>query len=94
MTVRGQHSTPVNTVTLADGDTKALIGAAIGDLSADEACNPSHVYARILRKAIQKGLVLDELHLGDVLIALRNAGYGVDQKTGLLRGNSALSAVV
>ena len=71
-------------LTLANGDTNTLIRAAIDELSADEACNPSHVYARTLRKAIQKGLVLDELHLGDVLIALRNAGYSVDRKTGLL----------
>ena len=82
------------TVTLANGDTDALIRAAIDELSADEACNPSHVYARILRKAIQKGLVLDELHLGDVLIALRNAGYSVDRKTGLLYGNIAHSSVL
>ncbi len=82
------------TVTLANGDTDALIMAAIDELSADEACNPSHVYARILRKAIQKGLVLDELHLGDVLIALRNTGYGVDAKTGLLYGDIADSAVL
>ena len=81
-------------VTLANGDTDALISAAIGELSADEACNPSHVYARILRKAIRKGLVLDDLHLGDVLIALRNAGYGVDRKTGLLYGDIAHSAVL
>ena len=81
-------------VTLANGDTDELIGAAIDELSADEACHPSHVYARILRKAIQKGLVLDELHLGDVLIVLRNAGYGVDRKTGLLRGNVAQSGVL
>ena len=82
------------TVTLANGDTDALIMAAIDELSADEACNPSHVYARILRKAIQKGLVLDDLHLGDVLIALRNAGYGVDAKTGLLYSDIAHSGVL
>ena len=80
--------------TLANGDTDALIRAAIDELSADEARNPSHVYARILRKAIQNGLVLDNLHLGDVLIALRNAGYGVDRKTGLLYGDFAHSAVL
>ena len=82
------------TVTLANGDTDALIRAAIDELPADEARNPSHVHARILRKAIQKGLVLDYLHLGDVLIALRNAGYGVDRKTGLLYGDFAHSAVL
>ena len=80
--------------TLANGDTDALIRTAIEELSADEARNPSHVYARILRNAIQKGLVLDNLHLGDVLIALRNAGYGVDRKTGLLYGDFAHSAVL
>ena len=80
--------------TLANGDTDALIRAAIDELSADEARNPSHVHARILRKAIQKGLVLDDLHLGDVLIALRNAGYGVDRKTGLLYGDVAHSTVL
>ena len=81
-------------VTLANGDADALIRAAVDEMSADEARNPSHVYARILRKAIRKGLVLDELHLGDVLIALRNAGYGVDRKTGLLCGDIAHSAVL
>ena len=80
--------------TLANGDTEALIRAAIDELSTDEACNPSHVYARILRKAIRKGLVLDELPLGDVLIALRNAGYRVDRKTGFLCGDSAQPAVL
>ena len=79
-------------VPLANGDTAALIGAAIDELSADEARNPSHVYARILRKAIRKGLMLDELHLGEVLIALRNAGYHVDRKTGLLYGDVTHSA--
>ena len=69
---------------LSNGDTAELIEAAVHELSAEEARNPSHVYARILRKAIQKHLVLDDLHLGDVLIALRNAGFSVDRKTGLL----------
>ena len=72
------------TLTLANGDTDALIKATIEELSADKARNPSHVHAHILRKAIHKGLVLDELHLGDVLTALRNAGYSIDRKTGLL----------
>ena len=80
-----------STVTLANGDTDALIKSAVGEMSAVEPRNPSHIYARILRKAIQKGLVLDELHLGDVLIALRNAGYSVDRKTGLLYGDIAHS---
>lgn len=69
---------------LTNGDTAHLIAEAIGGLPPKEARNPSHVYARILRKAIQKHHVLDQLHLGDVLIALRNAGYAIDSKTGLL----------
>ena len=42
-------------------------------------CNSSHVYSCILRNSIKKELVLDDLHLGNVLIALRNAGYCVDR---------------
>ena len=50
-------------------------------MPAGEARNPSHIYAAILRKAIQERCTLDQLHLSDVLMALRNAGY--DQSTGL-----------
>lgn len=67
---------------LQNGDTQRLITEAInesGDLR-----NPSHLYARILRKAIREHYILDELHLTDVLVALRNAGYVTDHKTGLL----------
>ena len=71
-------------VELANGDTEALLAEAIDELSVDDARNPSHVYACILRKAIQKHLVLDDLHLSDVLISLRNAGYLVDRESGLL----------
>lgn len=73
-----------NEAALANGDTSSLVGAVVNELATAQALNPSHVYARVLRKAIQNGLVLDDLHLGDVMIALRNAGYGVNQKTGLL----------
>jgi 16S rRNA G966 N2-methylase RsmD len=68
---------------LRNGDTNRLINEAIRELPADVR-NPSHVYARILRKAIQKHYTLDPLHLTDVLLALRNAGYTTDRKTGLL----------
>lgn len=69
---------------LTNGDTANLIRAAIRELSVNKAGNPSYVYARILRKAIQEHIMLDNLHLGDVLIALRNAGYAIDRKTGKL----------
>lgn len=41
-----------------------------------------HVYARVLREAINRHYTLDHLHLGDVLVALRNVEYVVDQKIG------------
>jgi hypothetical protein len=69
---------------LRNGDTQRLITEAINELSVEDTRNPSHIYAQILRKAIQKHYMLDELHLGDVLVALRNAGYVVNHKTGLL----------
>ena len=81
-------------VTLGNGDTESLIREAIDELSAHEACNASHVYACTLRKAIQQGVLLDDLHLGDVLIALRNAGYGVDRKTGLLYSDVAHASIL
>jgi hypothetical protein len=54
------------------------------ELSSDGARNPSHVYARILRKAIHEHYTLDRLHLSDVLLTLRNAGYTTNEKTGLM----------
>jgi len=73
---------------LSDGDATSLIHEAIADLSGKDSKNPSHVYARILTKAIQKHLTLDDLHLSDVLVALRQAGYQVDPKSGLLKSGT------
>jgi hypothetical protein len=88
MTVRKPHKgEKLTAVRLASTAKPAtLIAEAIGSLSIDAARNPSHVYARILRKAIQLHMPLDEFHLSDVLIALRDAGYAIDSKTGLLIG--------
>lgn len=69
---------------LRNGDAGELIAAAIHELHGADARNPSHVYARVLRKAIERHFVLDDLHHGDILIALRNAGYVIDRKSGLL----------
>ena len=66
------------------GDKQKFIEDAIKSLSAEDAKNPSHLYARILREAIHQHFVLDDLHLGDVLIALRNAGFSIDRKTSAL----------
>ena len=77
---------------LSNGGTTALINEAIAELSAEGKKNPSHVYAHILAKAIQKHLTLDDLHLGDVLVALRRAGYEVDRKSGLFRSRNSAAA--
>lgn len=90
MTVRkpekGEKLTSVQLA--ASARPSALIAEAIASLDFEDARNPSHVYARILRKAIRLHLPLDEFHLSDVLIALREAGYTVDAKTGLLVGQA------
>jgi len=69
---------------LENGDTERLINEVIEGLSDEDVRNPSHVYARILRKAIHEHYTLDHLHLGDVLLALRSAGYTTNEKTGLM----------
>jgi len=70
---------------LSSSDTAALIRDAVAELTVEDAKNPSHVYARMLSRAIHQHLMLDELHLGDVLVALRQAGYSIDRKSGLLQ---------
>jgi len=74
-------------------DSSRLIEEAIGGLTAEEATNASHVYAGILRTAIQNHYALDELHLSDVLLALRDAGYVIDPKSGrlVMRGKALVS---
>lgn len=69
---------------LVEGNAHDLIGRIISELALETTPNPSHVYARVIKEAIHNGIVLDELHFSDVLIALRNAGYRVDGKTGML----------
>ena len=68
---------------LSTGNSETLIAKVIEELSLENTRNPSQVYARIIREAIQNGFSLDELHFSDVLVALRNAGYSVDKKTGV-----------
>ena len=69
---------------VSGADATALIRQAIESLDPQDARNPSHVYARVLRDAIRRHFALDGLHLGDVLVALREAGFQVNAKTGLL----------
>jgi adenine-specific DNA methylase len=77
---------------LSPGDVESLIQEAIAELSIDDARNPSHVYARLLSRAVHRHLMLDHLHLADVLVALRKAGYSIDRKSGLLRRDQPVEA--
>ena len=81
----GKH----NARPLSNGDTAALGRGVVADLPVDHARNPSYVYAHILTIAIRKHLTLDNLHLSDVLVALRQAGYTIDCRTGDLRRNDS-----
>jgi 16S rRNA G966 N2-methylase RsmD len=82
---------------LQNGDIKSLVSETIHEISLEQGqmeYSPSHVYARILRKAIQNHYVLDGLHLSDVLLSLRDAGYTTHHKTGLLiHKSSEINAV-
>ncbi len=79
------HSESVERIQPASGeDTNALIRKAVVDLPVEHTRNPSYVYLHVLTKAIRENRVLDDLHLEDVLVALRHAGYGIDRKTGAL----------
>lgn len=64
-------------------DARALIGHALGAIP-ETMRSPSHVYAAIVRDAIKQHQLVDHLHLSDVLIALRDTGYTIDRKRGLL----------
>lgn len=65
-------------------DAAKLIREAVATMRRDALPTPSHLYASILQRAIAQHLLLDQLHLSDVLIALGQAGYGVDRKSGRL----------
>jgi hypothetical protein len=68
---------------LVQADARSFIERALASIP-ETMRSPSHVYAAIVRDAIKQHQMVDHLHLSDVLIALRNAGYTVDPKKGLL----------
>jgi hypothetical protein len=72
----------------AEADPRALVERALKAIHKTMR-NPSHVYAAILRDAIKRHYMVDHLHLSDVLIALRNAGYRIERKSGLLVRDAA-----
>lgn len=79
----GLPSVPVSDV--VQTNASELLDDAIAGLEEDNAMNPSYVYAAVVREAVKRHLLVDNLHLSDVLIALRNAGFSVDRKSGLLK---------
>ncbi|WP_407177972.1 DNA methyltransferase [Bradyrhizobium sp. STM 3562] len=68
---------------LIQADPRALIRKALDSIP-ETMRSPSYIYATIVRDAIKRHQMLDHLHLSDVLIALRDAGYTIDAKKGLL----------
>ena len=68
---------------LVQADARALIDRALAAIP-ETMRSPSHVYAAIVRDAIKQHQAVDHLHLSDVLMALRDAGYTIDRKKGLL----------
>ncbi len=64
-------------------ESEDLIKSAVKDAGTGDANNPSYVYAKVLREAIRQHLLVDKLHLSDVLVSLRQAGYSIDPITGL-----------
>lgn len=69
---------------MEQAEPENLIQYAIEEAGNGCAKNPRYLYVNVLREAIKRNLLVDKLHLSDVLIALRKAGYSVDSKTGLL----------
>lgn len=77
---------------LVQADAAVLIQEAVKTLPSSHVANPSHFYASLLRRAITRHELVDHLHLSDVLIALRNSGFTVDKKTGLLSQSESKAA--
>ena len=73
-----------NTKSLIKADLEYLIKSAIKNIKSQEKINPSYLYASILMEAFRNNMKVDNIHLADVVIALRNAGHKIDVKTGLL----------
>jgi hypothetical protein len=61
-----------------------ILVSAARMLKPEDARNPSYVYAAAVREAIRQGHSLDSLHYSDVLLGLRELGFSLDSKKGLL----------
>ena len=74
-------------LSFSEQNAHILVARIVRELKLETAPNPSHVYALVIREAIRHSIALDDLHFSDILIALRNAGYRVDNYTGMLVKN-------
>lgn len=68
----------------AAADLRALLASAAAELAGEHAKNPSYIYAALVRESIRRGAPLDRLHYSEVLGALRELGFQLDPKQGLL----------
>ncbi len=73
-----------NTKPLIEADLKYLIRFAIKNIRSQEKINPSYLYASILIEALRNNMKVDNIHLADIIIALRNSGHKINSKTGLI----------
>jgi 16S rRNA G966 N2-methylase RsmD len=71
-------------VTNAPSRLAEILARAARTLEPDHARNPSYVYAAAVREAIRLRHPLDSLHYSDVLLGLRELGFTLDAKKGLL----------
>ena len=63
-------------------EPQVLISEVLAETPPEDVRNPTDLYLRVLSKAIGHNHRLDDLHLSDVMMALRNSGYAIDEKTG------------
>jgi len=73
-----------STTVSAAAPITTLIQDALEKLSPEKARNPSYVYVGAVKEAVARNMPVDDLHLSDVLVALAQAGYSIDPKSGLL----------
>lgn len=61
-----------------------ILAHATTQLHPEHTRNPSYIYAAAMREAIRRHQRLDDLHYTDVLLGLRQLGFAIDTRTGLL----------
>jgi hypothetical protein len=69
----------VNSVRL-DG----IVNETVSEIDVRDRFNPSHIYLTVLKRAFEEGLPVDSLHLSDILKSLKDRGFQVNTKSGIL----------